>query len=193
MMCGMNGNLLSRIIWTCPHQFTWPRRDESGAYYQLCVNCGSKYRYDWKRMRRTSRIEDDLPEARASHRPQKITWKVRERRIRHVVPVLYRISWDAEWIAGTSENLSRSGLLFRGPAELAAGAPYEIMLTMPPEITGDGEAEVICKAPVARVTPAAKGSKEPESFLIACAIEDYDFGKKPAGPATQQVRHQANA
>src|SRR6266704_1089118 len=99
MMLYMTTSLLSRIIWACPHQFTWPRRDESGGYYQLCVNCGSKYKYDWKRMRRTARVEDELPPStRSSHRASKVVWKARERRLRHLVPVLYSVGGSQEWL-----------------------------------------------------------------------------------------------
>lgn len=186
MMSHMTTSLLSRIIWACPHQFTWPRRDESGDYYQLCVNCGSKYKYDWKRMRRTARVEDELPaQTRSSHRPSKVVWKARERRLRHLVPVQYCTSGSQGWLPGVSENLSRSGLLFRASVEVAEGASIQIKMEMPEELIGDSAAEVLCRASVARVTRIAATGKEPESFLIACAIEDYDFGKKPVGQETQ--------
>jgi hypothetical protein len=192
MIIGMKSSLLSRIIWTCPHQFTWPRREESGAYYQLCVNCGSKYRYDWKQMRRSGLVENDLPaETRRSHRQPKVTWTARDRRLRHVVPVSFCASGSETWISGTSENLSRSGLLFRSESELAVGISMEIKLEMPEELTGDSAADVTCKATVARVTPVTGKGKEPEAFLIACTIEDYDFGKKPVeGTAADAKRHE---
>jgi PilZ domain-containing protein len=172
----MKRHLLTRLLFRCSHQFTWPRRDDSGGYYQLCVNCGSKYKYDWKSMRRTARVEDDLPETRKSHRPTKPTWVARERRLRHVVPVLYRVAGTTEWLQGDSENLSRSGLLFRGSTEVELGSRVEVQLEMPPELAGDEASEVICTGSVARVTrdPAApKGI-----FLIACAVEDYNFEQK---------------
>ena len=175
-------SLLSRILWTCPHQFSWPRRDESGAYYQWCVNCGTKYRYDWKRMRRTARVDDDIPApSRASHRTTKPTWTARERRLRHVVPVLYRLDWAGEWMEGTSENLSRSGLLFIGSIEPEIGMNIEIKLEMPEELTGEASSEVICKATVARVT-VDHSRKQSNLFKIACAIQDYDFHKKSNYP-----------
>jgi hypothetical protein len=184
MIRRMKSKLLSRIIWSCPHQFSWPRRDESGGYYQLCVNCGSKYNYDWKSMRRTARVDDDVPTAtRRSHRQQKVTWKVRERRLRHVVPVLFRVRGTDEWLEGTSENLSRSGLLLRGPAEIALGTALEVKLEMPEELTGEWVAEVLSHGLVTRVTKAAG---KQEGFLIACAIEDYDFAKKPPERAAMQ-------
>jgi hypothetical protein len=191
MMSLMNKSLLSRIIWACPHQFTWPRRDEDGAYYQLCVNCGSKYKYDWKRMRRTARVEDDLPApARASHRAPKIVWKARERRLRHVVPVMYRMAVGEDWTSAISENLSRSGLLFRSAQEVAEGSSIELKLEMPEELTGESPAEVLCQATVARVTHVEAKGKEPESFLVACAIEDYSFRTKlPAHEAEHLHAH----
>jgi hypothetical protein len=177
----MYSKLFSRIIWACPHQFSWPRRDERGAYYQLCVNCGSKYKYDWKHMRRTARVENDVPnETRVSHRQPKVSWTPRERRHAHVVPVLYRENGRGDWLNGTSENLSRSGLLFRSFAAVEEGSKIQMELQMPTELTGETADKVVCKATVARVTHVEAAGKEPESFLIACSIEDYDFGKKPA-------------
>jgi hypothetical protein len=194
MMSRMYSKLLSRIIWACPHQFSWPRREESGAYYQLCLVCGSKYQYDWKQMRRTARIEEELPSTtRQSHRQTKVTWTPRERRHAHVVPVLYRVNGVGEWLPGTSENLSRSGMLFRADFPVEPGVPVEVELEMPRELTGEAETKVICKAKVARVTHVEATSKVPESFLIACAIADYDFGKKAAERAKQEFEQRREA
>ena len=192
MMSPMS-SLISRIIWACPHQFTWPRREENGAYYQSCVVCGSKYQYDWKQMRRTARIEDELPAtSRQSHRQKKVTWTPRERRHAHVVPVCYRIG-GGEWLEGTSENLSRSGMLFRADSGVEQGTTIEVQIEMPREITGDAETKVTCKATVARVTQVEKNGKQPEHFLIACAIADYDFGEKTTERAKEEfeMRRQA--
>jgi PilZ domain len=139
-------------------------------------------------MRRTARVEDDLPATtRSAHRVQKITWKVRERRLRHIVPVMYRVGGTGDWLNGVSENLSRSGLLFRSPFEVQEGAAIEIKLEMPEELAGDSQAEVLCKASVARVNHIEAAGKESESFLVACAIEDYDFAKKPVEHATDSA------
>jgi hypothetical protein len=193
MMSPMS-NLISRIIWACPHQFSWPRREENGAYYQLCVNCGSKYQYDWKQMRRTAKIEEDLPSTtRQSHRQPKVSWTPRERRHAHVVPVQYRVAGTMEWLSGNSENLSRSGLLFRASAGLELGTSVEVELEMPRELTGEAETKVVCKTKVARVTHVEGTSKKPECYLIACVIADYDFGKKPAAPAKEEVEQPRQA
>jgi len=40
----------------CSHRFTWPRLDDNGRHYQVCLTCGAKYEYDWDRMRLTGRL-----------------------------------------------------------------------------------------------------------------------------------------
>jgi hypothetical protein len=50
-------NFLRRLLRKrCSHQFTWPRIDGDGHYYQRCLLCGTAYEYDWKLMRRTDRV-----------------------------------------------------------------------------------------------------------------------------------------
>ena len=41
----------------CSHEFSWPRRQDDGDYYQVCLLCAAEYKYDWKTMRRTERLE----------------------------------------------------------------------------------------------------------------------------------------
>lgn len=43
----------------CSHRFTWPRVDSYGRHYQICLSCGTAYEYDWRKMRRTSRIPQE--------------------------------------------------------------------------------------------------------------------------------------
>jgi len=40
----------------CTHRFSWPRTDDSGRDYQICLTCGTAYEYDWTMMRRTGRL-----------------------------------------------------------------------------------------------------------------------------------------
>ncbi len=40
---------------SCAHQFTWPRIDDDGRHYQICVLCGTAYEYDWETLSRTNR------------------------------------------------------------------------------------------------------------------------------------------
>src|SRR5437667_8737670 len=44
----------------CSHEFLWPRRAADGHYYQVCLLCGAKYKYDWKSMQRIERMDSEL-------------------------------------------------------------------------------------------------------------------------------------
>jgi hypothetical protein len=50
-------NLLELILRQgCTHRFSWPRIDDNGRHYQICLACGTAYEYDWTMMRRTDRL-----------------------------------------------------------------------------------------------------------------------------------------
>src|SRR5438552_256513 len=50
----------------CSHEFLWPRRAADGHYYQVCLLCGAKYKYDWKSMQRIERMDSELGTKSAS-------------------------------------------------------------------------------------------------------------------------------
>src|SRR5438046_8900135 len=50
----------------CSHEFLWPRRAADGHYYQVCLLCGAKYKYDWKSMQRIERVGRELGKNSAS-------------------------------------------------------------------------------------------------------------------------------
>ena len=68
---------LERLL-RCPHRFTWPRMDAFGRYYQICLDCGTEYEYDWNLMRQTKRLEP-LPSvaAAANTSDNSATWSSR--------------------------------------------------------------------------------------------------------------------
>jgi PilZ domain len=191
MIPGMRGDLISGLLLACHHQFSWPRRDDSGGTYQVCVHCGAKYSYDWTRMRRVAPLKDSEGEsdpAKGSIRKcgTRKAWTPRERRLRHRVALLFRVSGGDEWLEGESENVSRSGLLFRAASQLQAGAKVELILDMPKELTGEEDARVVCEAAVVRVeaVPLTRKNRQ-ESFLMACTIAEYKFA-----PVSQPVEVQ---
>lgn len=173
----MSGDFLSRIMFTCRHQFSWPRRDDNGEYYQLCVHCGAKYMYDWARMRRLSAVEDE-PETttnRMRHCGKKVAWTPRERRLKHEVPLTIRVDGSEARVQGTTQNISRSGLLFESPASFVPGTKLELEFEMPSELTGEKSALVVCHAVVARILPDSSPKQKSVSTRIACSISGYDF------------------
>ena len=47
------------------------------------------------------------------------------------VPVRYRASGGDDWHAGSTENMSRTGLLFRADRLLPVSTPIEMLVTLP--------------------------------------------------------------
>jgi hypothetical protein len=47
----------------CTHRFSWPRIDDDGHHYQICLACGTAYEYDWRTMRQTGRLLAAVVEA----------------------------------------------------------------------------------------------------------------------------------
>jgi len=55
---------LKRIFGkVCTHRFTWPRFDNHGRHYQICLTCGAAYEYDWDSMHSTGRLLDLNPKS----------------------------------------------------------------------------------------------------------------------------------
>jgi hypothetical protein len=50
-------NFLKQLLGKgCTHRFSWPRIDNDGRHYQICLTCGTAYEYDWSMMRQTGRL-----------------------------------------------------------------------------------------------------------------------------------------
>jgi hypothetical protein len=179
--------LMERMWFTCRHQFSWPRRGEDGGYYQVCLLCGVRYSYDWAKMRRMQRLGESTAlvesgkaspstataavTARRTGRKcgVKPAWHPRERRLRFTAPVLYRESRQPEWRHAVAENISRSGLLFCADQPVTAGTALEMIFSMPAEICGSRDSNVLCRGVVARVQP------HKPHCLIGVAISEYEF------------------
>jgi PAS domain S-box-containing protein len=95
------------------------------------------------------------------------------------LPLRYRQLGENEWRAGTTENISRSGLLFRVEEVIAPNMQVEINLVLPAEIAGLAPAEVICRGEVVRTVKAETPAMSP---ALAAKILQYHFhhGSIPA-------------
>jgi PilZ domain len=160
----------------CSHEFSWPRRAEDGDYYQVCLLCAAEYRYDWKTMRRTERLQrsalDSAKTRRRAH-SERPTWVPRARRLKLVAPIRYRVKNLAGWHAGTTENLSQSGVLFHGAKPLPQNTLVEMRFEMPEEISGQKNSNVLCQGRVVRLKD--KSNHDQEGALLAAYILDYKF------------------
>jgi len=164
------------MLGRCSHEFSWPRRAANGEYYQVCMVCATAYHYDWKTMRRGSRVDEPMAETatvrRRSGRKQ-ATWVPRARRLRLNIPVRYRGKNLSTWYEGMIQNISQTGVLFHGPQDLPVDALLELIFEMPELISGQKNSNVLCQGRLIRVKDAADNSED--SYALAAAILDYKF------------------
>ena len=172
----MSQKLLEVItLGHCSHEFSWPRRAPDGDYYQVCLVCATQYKYDWKAMRRTERLDSPTADELAfspAMRSRKPSWVPRARRLRLRTPVRYRAKGQTLWREGVIENLSQSGLLIRGEEPLPQDALVEMIFEMPEEISGQKNSTVLCQG---RITRLHHEGKPEDETAIAAAVLDYKF------------------
>ncbi len=162
------------MLGRCAHEFSWPRRAADGSYYQVCLICAAEYRYDWKTMRRTERMQltpvDTTTVRRRAHKEP--TWVPRARRLKLDTPVRYRVKNLGGWTDGKIENISQSGVLFHGEQQLPVNALIEMVFEMPEEISGQKNSNVLCQARIIRL----KEARDPAAGVrLAASILDYKF------------------
>jgi two-component system, cell cycle sensor histidine kinase and response regulator CckA len=88
------------------------------------------------------------------------------------LPLRYRLLGEHNWRLGTTENISRSGLLFRAEELLQPSAQLEINLVLPAEIAGLSAAEVICRGEIVRTVRPENAQIQP---ALAAKILQYHF------------------
>jgi PilZ domain len=161
------------MLGRCSHEFSWPRRAADGHYYQVCLLCAAEYKYDWKTMRRTERMESEPePTSTTNRRNQKKpSWVPRARRLSLQTPVRYRAKGLGTWHEGTVENLSQSGVLIVGLQQLPENTLVEMVFEMPEEISGQKNSTVLCQGRIIR----RKDARDSEFVGLAASILDYKF------------------
>ena len=100
----------------------------------------------------------------------------RAQRFQLHLPLRYRRLGDKQWHVGTTENISRSGMLFQADESLQPSSQVEINLVLPAEIAGLSGTEVVCRGEVVR-TIERRG--ETLSPALAARILQYHFQHGP--------------
>ena len=98
----------------------------------------------------------------------------RARRFNLHLPLRYRPLGEKSWRPGTTENISRSGMLFQAQEMLYPNAQLEISLVLPAEIAGLAATEVICRGEVVRSVEAQKEGQGVAPALAAKILQ-YHF------------------
>ncbi len=110
-------------------------------------------------------------ELQAPGTPRKLP-PFRAQRFNLHLPLRYRKLGEQSWRKGTTENISRSGLLFRGEEVLQPTVQLEINLVLPPEIAGLAPTEVVCRGEVVRTVQSGDEALSP---ALAAKILQYRF------------------
>ncbi|HEV2718128.1 MAG TPA: response regulator, partial [Terriglobales bacterium] len=105
-------------------------------------------------------------------RREKFTSPFRAQRFNLHLPLKYRILGEDDWRDGTTENISRSGLLFQAEEMVAPNAQLEINLVLPAELAGLSAAEVVCRGEVVRTVEGESSRVNP---ALAAKILQYHF------------------
>lgn len=92
---------------------------------------------------------------------EKTADSVRAQRFALQVPLRYRTRGERAWRRGETENISSSGVLFRGENFVDANTSVDLCLVMP-AVNSDGAAEVICRGFIVRSMPP----KDTEALCI---------------------------
>ncbi len=100
----------------------------------------------------------------------------RAQRFHLQLPLRYRRLGEKEWHVGTTENISRSGMLFEADELLQPSAQLEINLVLPAEIAGLSDTEVVCRGEVVRTVEHNGQTLTP---ALAARILQYHFQHGP--------------
>ena len=120
-------------------------------------------------------VLDAMPRASANEsaaKPHLVSSAPRSQRFKLHLPLKYRSVGDEAWRAGTTENISRSGLLFRAEEVMPVNVQIEISLVLPAEIAGLSPAEVVCRGEIVRTVEQERAGLGP---ALAAKILQYQF------------------
>ena len=88
------------------------------------------------------------------------------------LPLRYRAVGEGTWREGRTENISRSGVLFRAENLLQVSTAVELTFMLS---VADLNSEVFCRGQVVRTVPPA-GPSDPPS--LAATIANYHFQRR---------------
>lgn len=91
------------------------------------------------------------------------------------VPFYFRRRGEGSWRQGMTDNISRSGVLFRTREALESETPLEMHFALPLQVSGRPGAVVACRGLVVRTVPADSPDALPG---FAATISRYRFVRR---------------
>ena len=109
-----------------------------------------------------------------------MTSQHRSRAPRFSIPIaiLYRTPGDATWLEGWTENISKSGVLFRADHAIALDTPVEMMMEIPTWISTPVAGSAICRGRIVRAVAPSPLEDRP---AFAAKIIEYELAR-PSDP-----------
>lgn len=92
--------------------------------------------------------------------------------------MLYRTPGDVTWLEGWTENISKSGVLFRSDRDIAIDTPVEMMMELPTWIETPVAGRAICRG---RIVRAVRPSPFEDRPAFAAKILEYELAR-PVDP-----------
>ncbi len=90
------------------------------------------------------------------------------------IAILYRTPGDLAWLEGWTENISKSGILFRAHQQIPPNTPVEMMMEIPTFIATPVAGAAICRGRIVRtVAPTAREDRH----SMAAAILEYELAR----------------
>jgi len=97
------------------------------------------------------------------------------------LPIRYKKIGGRRWFEGKTENISRSGVLFRADRALKLGTAIEMSFTLPVSVWCEGPGEVLCWGSVVRMV-AAVGNPP----CVAVTIRRYRLARQSRKKRSQK-------
>ena len=151
----------------------WTRASPCSKSPSRCPRSKKKCGQYWTPQRSPRRSQCPVVQYRRLRlRDLRETLTFRAQRFNLHLPLRYRPVGEQSWRKGTTENISRSGMLFHAEEDLQPNMQLEINLVLPVEIAGLAATEVVCRGEVVR-TVETPGSKVMPA--LAAKILQYHF------------------
>jgi hypothetical protein len=94
------------------------------------------------------------------------------------IAILYRTPGDPSWLEGWTENISKSGVLFRTEKPIKLDTPVELMLEIPTFISTPVAGPAICRGRIVRAVAPSPLEDRP---AFAARILEYELAR-PSDP-----------
>ena len=97
----------------------------------------------------------------------------RAQRFRIQASIRYRRVGGTNWFEGVTENISRSGVLFRADQVLEPKTAVQMTISLPVSLMRDVPGKILCRGTIVRTAPSPGGNLT----AIAAVIRSYRFAR----------------